>query len=439
MSFSSDSRSRLLTSRFDRRQLLKGTAAAGAGVAAASMGLGHLQGVSAQTELSFYHDKSPWQDFFVQLGESAQTAIGVGWEPTPYSDTTSYQAALLAALPTDQAPDMFTWWSGYRLEDLYTQGALLDISDLWTQAIADGNMPESLAAAFTFDEKQWALPSNVSYWPVFYNKKVFADNGLNVPTTWDEFTGAAETLKGAGITPFGATQNGRWPSFIWFEEMILRSDPQLYLDLTAGKAKYTDDSVVAAMEVWKGLLEADYFTSLDADMNNDIGPAFAAGEVAMFPIGTWFQSVFISNGMTPGEDYDMFVMPNINPDIDAKSIIFEAGALSIAANAPNPDDSKKMGAWWVSPEATTEFANLIGDAPSNPKAVSENPAVKALIDSLTAEGYTLYQRYWEASPVPIVEGAVDYLAQFMLNPGDLQSVLESIQQLADTTWAERAG
>ena len=47
---------------------------------------------------------------------------------------------------------------------------------LLPQAIADGNMPESLAAAFTFDGAQFALPSNVSYWPVFYNKQVFADN-----------------------------------------------------------------------------------------------------------------------------------------------------------------------------------------------------------------------------------------------------------------------
>lgn len=439
MSFSSDSRSRIVTSRFDRRQLLKGTAAASAGAAAASMGLGRLSGVSAQTELSFYHDKSPWQDFYVQLGASAQEAIGIGWEPTPYADTTSYQAALLAALPTSQSPDMFTWWSGYRLEDLYTQGALMDISDIWTQAIADGNMAESLAAAFTFDGAQYALPSNVSYWPVFYNKAVFADNGLTVPTTWDEFTGAAETLKAAGITPFGATQNGRWPSFIWFEEMILRSDPQLYLDLTAGVVPYTDERVVAAMEVWKGLIENEYFTSFDADMNNDIGPALAAGEVAMFPIGTWFQSVFIANGMVPGEDYDLFVMPNINPELTSKSIIFEAGALGISAMAPNPEEAKTMGTWWISPEASTEFANLLGDAPSNPKAVSDNPVVKGLSDTLNAEGYTLYQRYWEASPVPIVEGAVDYLAQFMLNPGDLQSVLESIQQLADETWAEREG
>ncbi len=437
MGDSRDFRSRVFTSTFDRRQLFKGAAAAGAGAAAASMGLGHRSGVAADTTLSFYHDKSPWQDFFVQLGQSAEAAIGIGWEPTPYSDTTSYQAALLAALPTKQSPDMFTWWSGYRLEDLYKQGALMDISDIWEQAIADGNMPESLAAAFTFDDKQWALPSNVSYWPVFYNKKVFADNDISVPTTWDEFTGAAAKLKDAGITPFGATQNGRWPSFIWFEEMILRSDPQLYLDLTAGNVEYTDDRVVAAMKVWQGLIENDYFTSFDADMNNDIGPDLAAGKVAMFPIGSWFQSVFISNGMKPGEDYDAFIMPNIDPASTAKSIIFEAGALGIATNAPNPDDSKTMGSWWVSPEATTEFANLIGDAPSNPKAVSDNQAVKALIDMISADGYTLYQRYWEASPVPIVEGAVDYLAQFMLNPGDLEQVLESIQQLADQTWAER--
>ncbi|MCC6674707.1 MAG: extracellular solute-binding protein [Thermomicrobiales bacterium] len=439
MSDSRDFRSRIFESRIDRRQLFKGTAAAGAGVAAASMGLGHLTDASAQTVLSFYHDKSPWQDYFVQLGNSAQEAIGITWEPTPYSDTTSYQAALLAALPTKQSPDMFTWWSGYRIEDLYKQGALADVSDVWTQAIADGNLPESLGAAFTFDSKQYALPTHVSYWPVFYNKKVFADNGIEVPTTWDEFTAAAETLKSAGITPFGATQNGRWPSFIWFEEMILRSDPQLYLDLTAGKAKYTDDAVVAAMEVWKGLIEKDYFTSFDADMNNDIGPGLANGDVAMFPIGTWFQSVFISNGMEPGVDYDLFVMPNINPELTSKSIIVETGALAIAANAPDLEDSKKMGAWWVSPEAVTEFSNLLGDAPSNPQAKSENPAISGLVDSLSADGYTLYQRYWEASPVPIVEGAVDYLAQFMLNPGDLQTVLESIQQLAEQTWAEREG
>ena len=211
---------------------------------------------------------------------------------------------------------------------------LLDVSDIWTQAVADGNLPESLSAAFTFDGAQYAVPSHVSYWTVFYNKKVFEANGLTPPTTWDELMTIAETLKAAGVTPFGATQVGRWPSFIWFEEMILRSDPQLYLDLTAGTAKYTDDAVVQAMEVWKGLIENEYFTSFDLDLFVD-GPAqFAAGEFAMLPIGTWYQSNFIANDMVPGVDYDQFIMPNINPDLAESVIIVETGALAIPSAAP---------------------------------------------------------------------------------------------------------
>ncbi len=439
MTFSSDPRSRIVTSRFDRRRLMKGTAAVGAGAALASFGTRGISSVSAQTELSFYHDKQPWQDFFVEMGDSAEAAIGINWDPTPYSDTTSYQAAVLASLPTKDAPDFLTWWSGYRLEGLYDQDVLLDVSDIWTQAVADGNLPESLAAAFTFDGAQYAVPSHVSYWTVFYNKHVFDDNGITVPTTWDEMMAAADTLKTAGITPFGASVAGRWPAFIWFEEMILRSDPQLYLDLTAGKAKYTDDAVVQAMEVWKGMIEKEYFTSLDLDLFIDGPSQFAAGDFAMLPIGTWYQSNFTANGMEPGVDYDQFVMPNINPDLEASSIIVETGALAIPASAQQIDASKEMAAWWVSTDAQTEWANLLGDAPANPQAVSENPVLKGLIDSLGTNDTTLYQRYWEASPVPIVEGAVDYLAQFMLNPGDLQSVLESIQQLADTTWADREG
>lgn len=439
MSFSSDIRSRVLTSRFDRRSLMKGTAAAGAGAAFASFGMRGMSGVSAQTVLNFYHDKQPWQDFFVQMGDSAEAAIGINWEPVPYSDTTSYQAAVLASLPTSDAPDFFTWWSGFRIEDLYNQGVLLDVSDLWTQAVADGNLPESLSAAFTFDGAQYALPSHVSYWTVFYNKKVFEEHGLTAPTTWDELVNIAETLKAAGVTPFGATQQGRWPSFIWFEEMVLRSDPQLYLDITSGAVPYTDERVVAAMEVWKGLIENEYFTSFDLDLFVD-GPAmFANGDFAMLPIGTWYQSNFLANGMEPGVDYDQFIMPNINPELTDSFIIVETGALAIPASAQQIDASKEMATWWISTDAQTAWANLLGDAPANPQAVSENPVLKGLIDSLAANNTTLYQRYWEASPVPIVEGAVDYLAQFMLNPGDLQSVLESIQQLAETTWAEREG
>jgi len=434
--FSRDISGRLI----NRRHLMKGSAALGM-AAAGGLSLAPSYRALAQdvVTLKFYHDKSPWQDFYVKQGDLAEKAIGVNWEATPYSDTTSYQAAVLAALPTSDTPDFFTWWSGYRMEDLYKQDVLADVSDVWTQAIADGNLPESLAAAFTFDAKQVAIPGNLSYWVVFYNKKVFADNGITVPTTWDELTAAADKLKSAGVTPFAATQTGRWPSFIWFEEMVLRTDPNFYVELTAGRAKYTDPTCVKAMQAWQKLIEADYFTSFDSDMTNDWPGMFQSGQVAMIPIGTWYQSQFTGVDMKPGEDYDLFIMPNVDSAMTSKVAIFEAGALAIASKSSQIDAAKKMAAWWVTPDAQSAWTEFLGDTPANPKAQTNNPVLTNLLNTISSDKYTLYQRYWEASPVPIVEGAVDFLAEFMLNPGDLDKVLKEIQDLADSEWEKRGG
>ncbi len=424
----------------NRRRLLQGGAALGLASATGLRFAGGPQALAQDvTTLKFSHDKAGWQDFFVEQGKLAEAAIGVNWDATPYADTTSYQAAVLAALPTGDTPDMFTWWSGYRIEDLYSQGVLQDLSDIWSADIAAGNLPESLSPAVSFGGKQWAVPLHLSYWVVFYNKKVFADNGLNPPTTWDEFLAACDTLKAAGVTPLASTQNGRWPSFIVFEEMVLRTDPNFYVELTSGRAKYTDPTCVQAMETWKSLIEKEYFTSFDLDLTKDFPGQFQSGKVAMIPIGSWYQGTLLTTGMKPGEDYDAFILPNVNPAVTNNVIIVETGVLAVANKGSKLEAAQKMASWWLTADAQTAWAKDLGDAPANPNATSDNPVVSNLLNEISSKNYTLYQRYWEASPVPIVEGAVDYLAQFMLNPGDQAEVLDNIQKLADSEWAKRGG
>ncbi len=425
----------------DRRALLKGGAALGAaGVMAGGATAIGLEQAMAQdlTTLNFYHDKTPWDDFFKGVGDLAKDAINVTWETSAYGDTTSYQAAVTGALPTKDTPDMFTWWSGFRIEDLYNQGVLEDVTDIWTQGVADGNLPESLATGFTFNGTQCAIPTAASFWVTFYNKKVFADNGLEVPTTWAEYQTVCETLKAAGVTPLASTTNGRWPAFIPFQDFVLRTDPEFYNKLMAGQAKYTDDTCKAAMTTWKGMLDAGYYTDLDSDMSADWGPAFQAGELAMVPIGTWFQSTFTALDMVPGTDYDIFITPNINDGM-GNSVIVEAGALCMAKNSGKLDAAKQMANFWISPDTNTFFAGKLGDTPFNPKSTSENAANAALLTMVSEQSYTLYQRFWEASPVPIVEGAVDFLAGFMLDTSTLDDTLQQIQDLADSEWEKRGG
>jgi len=141
--------------------------------------------------------------------------------------------------------------------------------------------------------------------------------------------------------------------------------------------------------------------------------------------------------MTPGEDYDAFILPNVNPDLAQKVVVVEAGPLAIPANSANAEAGLEYFNWWLSPEAQSAWANKLGDAPANPKAKSENPILGKLIATIGEQQYRFAQRYWEASPSVIVESAVDELGRFMLNPDEAQSVLETIEGLARAEWSKR--
>ena len=56
-------------------------------------------------------------------------------------------------------------------------------------------------------------------WVVVYNKAIFADNGIEVPTTYDEFAAACQTLSDAGVTPIYEPISDGWHHVLWFAEL----------------------------------------------------------------------------------------------------------------------------------------------------------------------------------------------------------------------------
>ncbi len=284
--------------------------------------------------------------------------------PTPYPDTSTYIAAVRAALPTDKAPDLFTWWSTYRMKDLIDQGLVADITDLWDKHKAE--YPKGVRDAFTFNGKVYGFCDVVEYWGVWYNKAVFAKYNLSVPTTWQQFLAVCDTLKKNGVTPLAQTVQGRWPTFIMFEEMVARQDPQLYVDLCDGKVKYTDPRVKQAFAVWADLINKGYFTDPSTDLFSDVPRLFNSGEVAMVPCGSWYLTVLTGNGV-PEDNADIFIMPPVNPKA-GKVVILEASPILIGAKAPNLAEAMKVADWWMGPEGNAAFAKLVNQFPPNSKA-----------------------------------------------------------------------
>lgn len=389
-------------------------------------------GNEPKTHLKLYNDKAAWAEYFKQVGGLSQQEIGLSMEPVGYSDEPTYEAFIKASFRTNVKPDLFTWTTGSRLNEIVEAGHIAETTQLWNEAIAAGDLTENLKPYYTINGKQYCVPLNIAYWVMFYNKKVFDDNGLKPPTTWAEFINVAQTLKSKGITPFYHTSI--LFSFVWFQQLLVGSDPALYQALSEGKAKYTDPGVVKVMQEWKAMIDKGWFS--DPGEKTEPQLQLKSGKVAMGNWGTWFNTSMTQAGMKPGEDYGMFFIPNQNPQSGKTSLLFESGPLCMLDKAPDREASMNYLKWWVGPTAQDKWANSRGDVSGNPKVKIPDPGLQEVTQKAGSDGYALYNRYFEATPAPILTAALDAFGAFVVNPADYQKQLETIQKAADEYWSE---
>ena len=105
-------------------------------------------------------------------------------------------------LATGDMTDIFWYNAGSLLQALNPSQTLVDLTgEPYIANIADSFIPTVSQNGGIF-----GVPSGTAMGGgILYNKKIFADNGLTVPTTWAEFEANNDKLKAAGITPVGAT------------------------------------------------------------------------------------------------------------------------------------------------------------------------------------------------------------------------------------------
>jgi len=384
------------------------------------------------------HDKGNlpiFQENFIKQGDMAKRNIGIGITPVPSISPDLYLHQMKASLATDLAPELFTWWSTIRAKELVDDDVVGDLTDLWDKYKNDYS--EDMRKAFTIGDKVYGFPYVVEYWPVWYNKTIFMRLGLDVPSTWPEFIAICKKLKAAGVPPILTSLQNDWPSFIWFEEMMIGEDPDLYDDLCRGKVKYTDPRVVKACRVWKDMIEKGYFTDPSLNMLTNSGYLWNNEKFGMVLCGTWYYSpVLIAQGVKE-QSIGAFIMPPHNPGA-GKNIIFEMGPLFTAKHAKNAVAAKKVVDWWMSREGSGYFATSQKAYPGNLNTdISYLPPIKKNILATIQNGnIRLMNRYWEATPEPICKQAVLKFGEFMLNPGSLEQMLKDIDRIADTYWTD---
>ncbi|MEC3862444.1 ABC transporter substrate-binding protein [Mesobacterium sp. TK19101] len=194
---------------------------------------------------------------------------------------------------------------GPAIQEWYEEGVLADISSV---AEAEGwanVLPASIANHMKCEGHWCAAPVNVHRvdW-IWANADVLAANGIEMPTSWDEFNAAADKLKAAGITPL-AHGGQAWQDATVFEAValgILGPDGFRKAFVELDTDTLTSDKMVAVfdqMRKMRGYVD-DNFSGRDWNLATAM---VMNGEAAFQIMGDWAKGEFLAAGKTPGKDF----------------------------------------------------------------------------------------------------------------------------------------
>ncbi|XXT20329.1 ABC transporter substrate-binding protein [Sorangium sp. So ce429] len=168
-------------------------------------------------------------------------------------------------------------------------------------------VPRSILESVTHDGRVYAVPVNIHRAnSLCYNKKIFAESGLEPPTTLDELSAAVEALVERGITPMAlsaqlAPEAGR---FMWEHIFVMSAGPEFYESFFRGEEDPNDARVRAALEASLTVAEhvnRDYESIGWADAARLVGQ----GKAAMFMDGDRVKAELQAQGYEYGVDFGM--------------------------------------------------------------------------------------------------------------------------------------
>lgn len=237
-------------------------------------------------------------------------------------------------LNSNEAPDILEYNKGNATAGLLaSQGLLANMDDAVAEYGWEDDLAPSIATTSKYDENgimgsgSWyGIPNYGEYVEVYYNKDMFDEYGVEVPTTYDEFEAALQTFADDGVTPL-AEAGAEYPLGQLFYQLALSQadrsfvdDYQLYegdVDWQGPELSYAADKLEEYVD--NGWISKDV-TGIKAE---DMGVSWMKGEAPIMVSGSWWYGravteatgfewgtfLFPGSEMAPGSGGNLWVVP----------------------------------------------------------------------------------------------------------------------------------
>ena len=335
-------------------------------------------------------------------------------------------------------PDIMLANYNYEVARFVQRCALTDLSDTEAAAGIRDDLQPLMDQYGSCDGRTSALPYSVMAASVIYNKQIFAEQGLEVPQTWDELLAVSDRLREAGIDPFYATFKDDWTvAQGWYDYAVGGSlDVLAFFDaLAAEGTEVGPDSEVSfekdfAEPMDKMMQLASTYTNEDAASRayGDGNLAFAKGEAAMYLQGPWAFSEIAKTD--PDLDLGTFPLPMTDDPEDLAVRVNMDLAVMIPEESTHQEAARDFLEYLYLPENIEEYnASQLGFTPTTDAAPPDDPRVEGMIE------YYDEGRIYQGPSVLVPKTLpMNNYAQAMVLGADPSSILRTL----DADWARIA-
>jgi raffinose/stachyose/melibiose transport system substrate-binding protein len=360
-----------------------------------------------------------------------QTGIAIDYQVVP-SD--QYFSLLKTKLNSGEGPDLFGGQSGKTdlVVNYDVEKNAVDLSDQpWTKTEDPQVLDQSTINGKVYGQTVWNTLGTT--WVMNYNKDIFSNLNLSVPTSYADLKAACETIKASGITPIYEPMADGWHQVLWFAELgvqIENTAPGTADMLNTNQTTFAENpTALLLLQQYKDLYDSGCFgDNALSDAVADQSKVISSGQAAMTVANLTFAQQVKHDYPDFNEDsLDVFIIPlgdnqvlNVNPAGPTKFIWI---------GSQHIDEAKQFLNFLAQPESLQYLIDNDPNSPTLPFPGIKSrllPSQQAFLDAHTNRGVVYQTAVTYVNPQWMDMGK-DIVSMFTgaMTPGD---VLVSIDQ-----------
>ncbi|WP_432513390.1 ABC transporter substrate-binding protein [Kineococcus sp. SYSU DK001] len=369
-----------MPSRTSRRTFL-GAAAATAGLAAC----GAPAGSQGRTTIRLFESKTEVIEYVSGLVEEFNASQSDIWVVHDSSQT-----SLTAQFVRGAPPDVGLFNYNLETASFVSTGVLVDLAGTPEADSVDPQYQDLVDQFATYRGETSVLPYSITAAGVLYNKALFEQNGVAVPTTWSELVTACETFTANGVVPVQLTSAEVWTLAQGLFDYTTGSAADVAGFYEALKSGEDVTFLETFGEAGRKMVELSRYANPDNASRTypDGNLAFGRGEAAMYLQGPWALNEV--SKVDPDLPVDTFPLPATEDPAEARTRVNLDLSLWIPKSSPYQEEARTFVSWLMSPDVIGRYnGDNLATSPLEGAPPQTDPRMAGLQASL-AEG-RIYQ------------------------------------------------